>query len=138
MILDQPQELHRDTKQNLTSLHVCVQSRRKDGVPIVVFGAGTQLVSSASCTRLALRGRVDDSDNSTLFTRIGSVSTRRIVRHDLTRQTHFTRGENVAAIGVIKDYWTGAPRVHVSHMNGKSVCSRVHIRIPEQTIPDME
>ncbi|TBU48897.1 hypothetical protein BD309DRAFT_997374 [Dichomitus squalens] len=98
-ILDQPKELHRASKQDLTTLHVCLQNRRKDGVPILVFGAGTQLVTYASSTRVALRGQVDSQDNITTFIR---------------------NGNELAAIGVVKDPWTQAPRVHVVHINGKS------------------
>ncbi len=74
-MLDEPRKLAPAAKQNLTTLHVLVQNRRKDSVPVLLFGGRAQVVTKPSGTKDALRGRMmgTDSDDVTTFTRNGSV-----------------------------------------------------------------
>lgn len=72
-MLDEPRKLAPAAKQNLTTLHLLLQNRRKDNVPVLVFGGLTQVVTKPSGTKDALRGRRAD-DDVMMFTRNGSVS----------------------------------------------------------------
>ena len=71
-MLNEPRKLAPAAKQNLTTLHVLVQNRRKDNVPVLFFGGRAQVVTKPSGTKDALRGRMADDDITT-FTRNGSV-----------------------------------------------------------------
>ena len=71
-MLNEPRKLAPAAKQNLTTLHVLVQNRRKDNVPVLFFGGRAQVVTKPSGTKDALRGRMTDDDITT-FTRNGSV-----------------------------------------------------------------
>ncbi|PIL35613.1 hypothetical protein GSI_02341 [Ganoderma sinense ZZ0214-1] len=98
-MLNEPKKLIPAAKQNLTTLHVLVQNRRKDNVPVLLFGGLAQVVTKASGTKDALRGRMPDDDITT-FTR---------------------NGKKHVAIGVARDPWDNELRVHVAHVNGDAV-----------------
>lgn len=72
-MLNEPRKLAPAAKQNLTTLHVLVQNRRKDNVPVLLFGGCAQVVTKASGTKDALRGRMGAEDDITTFTRNGLV-----------------------------------------------------------------
>ena len=72
-MLNEPRKLTPAAKQNLTTLHVLVQNRCKDNIPVLLFGGCAQVVTKASGTKDALCGRMGAEDDITPFTRNGSV-----------------------------------------------------------------
>ncbi|TFK94086.1 hypothetical protein K466DRAFT_658079 [Polyporus arcularius HHB13444] len=88
--------------RNLLTLQVLVQNRRKDGKPVVVFGARTRVLTSETptVTQNVLNGRTE-ADRITIFTDGG-------------------RGAfgTYASIAIAEDMFDQSPRLLITNVNG--------------------
>ncbi|KAI0368593.1 hypothetical protein BV20DRAFT_968945, partial [Pilatotrama ljubarskyi] len=87
---------HKAFLANLLGVAVLVQNRRKDGRPMTVYGARTQVVCLSHKVEQVMQGKTE-ADKIATFE---------------------SAGRTFAAIGVAEDPWTDSPRVLIMNFNG--------------------
>ncbi|KAI1797211.1 hypothetical protein LXA43DRAFT_983264 [Ganoderma leucocontextum] len=99
---------------NLLTLQLLVQNRRKDGLPAIIFGALSQVITLAKPMEAVYRGSPGDD-------------VERIAKFKVSLTLTSPKME-VAAIGVARDPWDETPRLYIKNFNG----TELH---PDSTLP---